>query len=359
MSAARIPLIVLTGFSGAGKTTLLEHVLSAREARGSIVIVNELGKASFGHPAQFVHEELAPSAGSCPCCSIRAELADALWTARWQAELCGGKVERVFLETSGFADPVPVLRAVMTDPYIASHHRLAAVVTVVDALDSCRASGHYEQMLQQVTAADLLVITHADLVRSPWHLHGLHRRLRRMNPLAWRIEAPHGFVEARALLALERRRIATTIPDAGFAASAAGSKALGVLSAGGTSYPRLAVLHGEGAAADRTLRTFTLERSEPLDEEAFGDWLGGLVETRGADVLRMKGVVHFRGQKSPQLVESFRHFRSETVVLPAWPPEDRRTRLAFITRGVDQHTIERSLETFFAKRRRPAIASSC
>jgi G3E family GTPase len=107
------------------------------------------------------------------------------------------------------------------------------------------------------------------------------------------------------------------------------------------------------------VRTFTVERSEPLDEEAFADWLKDLLASRGEDILRITGIVHFDGQASPRLVQSFRHFHPEPVMLHSWPLEDLHSRLAFITRGVELHAIERSLEAFCGKRSRAATVSSC
>jgi len=307
----KTPVVLLTGFLGSGKTTLLARLLEHPSLRDTAVIVNELGEVGIDHHLlRRVDERTILLANGCVCCALRGDLADELRDLHSRRER--GEVPwfaRVAVETTGLADPVPVLATLLTEPVVRHHYELEAVVATVDAVNGEATLEREPASLKQAAVADRIVVTKTDLAAPD----GLRARLARLNPAADVIEAAHGDVDPAALLApAERdpRELRVQAPA-----------------------------HGDGLSA------FCLFLDGPLDWAAFGIWLTMLLQARGEDVLRVKGLLDVGGP-GPLVLNGVQHVVHPPVHLDAWPDADRRSRLVFVGRGLDPAAVRCSLEAF-------------
>lgn len=336
----RIPVTVLTGFLGSGKTTLLNRLLSQPELEGTAVIVNEFGEVGIDHDLiTHTTEDTVLLANGCLCCAVRGDLVEALCAL---AQRPGPPLRQVLIETSGLADPAPILRVLMGDPAVSRHFALRGVACTVDAVLGLRTLAAHAEAAQQAAVADLLVLTKTDLLPQEGNGTGaILRALERINPDASVVQGPAA--QMGALLALMRRP-APAGREAGqdLAYRPPPSRATALA---GAAEP----VHAGGIAS------FVLVRDVPLPLEAFADWLDMVVASRGADLLRVKGLVHTSDDpRRPLLVHGVQHLFPPPGRLPAWPSGDTRTRLVFITRGVDGDALSDTLDILVRRHaRRP------
>lgn len=312
--ADRLPVCVLTGFLGSGKTTLLTRLLGRPELGETAVIVNELGEVAIDHHLlRHVDERTVVLASGCVCCTLRGDLVDELLDLldrRARGEL--PPFVRIVVETTGLADPAPIVATLAHDQVVRHHFELDRVITTVDALNGLATLDREDESLRQAAVADRLVVTKTDLAQ-PADVEQLEARLGALNPVAPVLEAPFGDCDPGALLG------------------------------GSPVDPRdveiVDVPHADG------VRAFTVLLDEPLDWTAFGVWLTMLLQARGQDVLRVKGLLDVGGA-GPLLVNGVQHVVYPPAHLEAWPDDDRRSRLVFIARGVQPRQVEDSLKTF-------------
>jgi G3E family GTPase len=304
----KIPVALVTGFLGSGKTTLLSRLLAHPDMGETAVIVNELGEVGIDHHLlRRVDERTVLLPSGCLCCALRGDLADELrdLVARRDA----GDIppfRRVVVETTGLANPAPIVSTLLSEPLVKHHYRLEAVVTTVDAQHGLR---HHESVAQ-AAAADRLVVTKTD-VADPG---AVTARLRRLNPAAPILEAAFGNVAPSALFG------------------------------GGERDPR-DLVYDDSPEHAHEVRALCLTFDEPLDWTAFGIWLTMLLQARGEDVLRVKGLLDV-GFEGPLVLNGVQHVVHPPEHLPEWPDEDRRSRVVFIGRGLEQQALEDSLAAF-------------
>ncbi|HWL32030.1 MAG TPA: GTP-binding protein [Gaiellaceae bacterium] len=319
--AERLPVVLVTGFLGSGKTTLLSRLLGRPELGETAVIVNELGEVAIDHHLlRRVDERTVLLGNGCICCTLRGDLADELrdlLSRRTRGEI--PPFRRVLVETTGLADPAPVLNTLLAEPVVRSHFEPGAVIATVDALNGDRQLDREAETLKQVLVADRLVVTKADLAeRGP--VDALVGRLRGLNPAADLLEVSFGETDPALLLAPGE-------PD-----------------------PRHLQLPEATSHAD--VRPFVLFLDRPVDWTAFGIWLTMLLASRGADVLRVKGLLDVGGP-GPVVLNGVQHLVYPPEHLDAWPDDDRRSRLVFIARGIGRDEVEESLAAFDAAARQP------
>lgn len=329
--AETTPVTVLTGFLGAGKTTLLNHLLQQPALARTAVLVNEFGEIGLDH---LLVEKLDDSTvllnAGCLCCTVRGDLARVLREMLPRARR--DEISRIVIETTGLADPVPILATLMSDPVAASSYRLDGIVTVVDAVNGAAHLDTQEEAARQVAVADRLIVSKADLADTT----RLRARLAALNPGAPVTDAVQGKVDPAFVLGAGLFDPKAKIPDvAGWLNAAA--------------FEEHDHHHHDPNRHDAAISAFCVTLDAPLDWPALAMWLEMLIASRGENLLRIKGILNLKGQDRPVAIHAVRHLMHPPAKLAAWPVNDPKTsRLVFITRDLPRATIEDGLRAFQA-----------
>ena len=338
--ASLIPTTLLTGFLGSGKTTVLNHVLKRPGMAATAVIVNEFGEIGLDHLlVERSSEDVVLLNSGCLCCTVRNDIVDTLTSLF--VDRAKNKVPwftRVVIETTGLADPAPILHTLMTEPIVAARYMLDGVVTTVDAVNRAATFDRQPEAVKQAAVADRLLLTKTDLAE-PALRQAVQTRLAALNPSALLIPVAQGTVEAGRLFNLGFFDPATKsvdvqrwLRDEAFAA--------------GNQHDHDAE-HADPNQHDDRIRAFCITREKPISWAVLSGWLDGLASMRGADLLRFKAIVALSDRPDePVVLHGVQHLFHPPVLLPQWPSEDRRTRMIFITRDLPQEAIEAALTAF-------------
>ena len=327
-----IPILVVSGFLGSGKTTLLRNLLLDPEAGEIAVIVNEFGEVGIDHHlVRKTDVRTTLLRNGCVCCSMRDDLSEALRHLLSQRERGSiPRFGRVVIETTGLADPAPILHTIVAEPVVRNHFRVERVVTTIDAVNGASNLDSYGEALRQVAAADHLIVTKLDLA-TPDVTEDLKAKLRSINPAATVVEASFGSIDFTPLLAEESQRGAVGI-----------DRLDGVSFAVDGDPMAPAAVH---AMSDRVAsRCLVFDR--PLNWQMFGIWLTMLLHRHGDRILRLKGLLNVGTERGPLLVEGVQHVIHVPRHLREWPDTDRRSRIVFIARDLDLAQVEASLDAF-------------
>jgi len=330
-----VPLTVLTGFLGAGKTTLLNRLLQAPEMARTAVLINEFGEMGLDHLlVENLEDDAILLQAGCLCCTIRGDLSAAL--ARLAERMRAGQaVDRVVLETTGLADPVPILQTLLADPLAQRHFALAGVVTLVDGVNGLATLERQPEAVRQVAVADRLLVSKPDLAGAA-ALEALLERLRDLNPGVVPVLAEHGAAPAEALLGARR-----------FEAADRGETVRGWLDPAGWDAHAHHHHHHDRNRHDAGIEAFCLSFDTPLNWQGIGTWLEMLTATRGESLLRVKGILDLKGQHKPVAIHGVQHVWHAPVLLSGWPDgEPRRSRIVFIVRNLPRAVVEDGLAAF-------------
>lgn len=319
----RIPAYVLTGFLGSGKTTILKHLVAREEMRDTALLINEFGEIALDHHlVSDVREDMVVLSSGCVCCSVRNDLVRAMcdiWVKAARREI--PRFRRVIIETTGLADPTPVLTTLAKNGLIMHAYRLSAIVATVDGQNGDRNFDHHPETIKQAAMADRIVLTKADLV-SALERTRLEARIREIQPLAPIVESTKGRIDPRDLFGdgagdhLRFSRLPSIDDDRGYARE-----------------------HHDHAHGD-SVQTFSVALEGAVPFNRFALWLSMLTQFHGDHLLRVKGLLRVDDDEKPVVVQSVQHVVYPTESLPRWPDEDRRSRLVFIARGLEGSMIE-------------------
>ncbi|MEB3101778.1 CobW family GTP-binding protein [Ferviditalea candida] len=317
------PVTIFTGFLGSGKSTLLARILEHPSMRHTAVLVNEFGKVGLDHHLlRRVDEHTVLLGGGCLCCTVRDDLVKAL------KDLLGlhergeiSQLDRVIIETSGLADPAPILFTILSDPVLQHHYFVDGVIATVDAVNGPMHLELHPESVKQFTVADKVIITKTDIA-APDQINRLHSLLAGLNPSVTVMEAVFGNIEPEALLKtgptkLRKANLSAALPDPS----------------------------SNGSSHSTEPRSISLTFDKPLDWTAFGLWLSMLLYAHGRDVLRVKGMVDV-GEAGPVILNGVQHIIHPPDHLEQWPGEDRRSHIIFIMKSLEPLDILSSLKGF-------------
>lgn len=327
-------MTVLTGFLGAGKTTLLNRLLKDTALDGTAVIINEFGEAPLDHLlVEYVGDNMVVLQSGCLCCTMRGDLVDALETLLRDLDNRRCKFRRVLLETTGLADPAPVLHTAMAHPYLLLRYRLDGVVTVVDAVNGEATLDAHAEAVKQAAVADRIVLTKTDIADTS-RRERIVARLRALNPSAPILDAANAEATPDRLLGSGLYNPDKKIPDV--------KKWLAAEAYAGDHH------HSHDANRhDEHIGSFVLTTDEAISAGTLEIFLELLRATHGAKLLRIKGIVKLAEMPdTPVVVHGVQHVFHPTARLDNWPDDDHRTRLVFITRDLPERTVRELFEAF-------------
>ena len=374
-----IPVLVLTGYLGAGKTTLLNHLLRDPAMADTAVIINEFGEVSIDHLlVERADDGIVELSSGCLCCTIRGDLVATLEDLVARAD--DGRIARlarVVIETTGLADPAPILHTIMRHPWLVQRYRLDGIVTLVDAINGLATLEASPEAVKQAAVADRLVLTKSDLLTTAADraaLAALELRLHELNPAALRLDNAAGTATAAAILEAglwnpsakridvsrwlaeealrdretERLRLETRLGTALQAADSEDPDAACHIP-GHSHAPGEPHRHDPNRHDDR-IRAFCLTTDTPVPMATIDLFLDLLRSAHGPKLLRMKGIVRLvEDPEHPLVIHAVQHVLHPPARLPGWPDADRRTRLVFITRDLPESFVARMFSAFMGE----------
>jgi G3E family GTPase len=357
----RVPVTLLTGFLGSGKTTLLNHLIRDPEAGRVAVIMNEFGDVGLDHDLiEEMTEETILLQSGCLCCAVLGDLVETFDSLMDKRDEGLVNFDRVVIETSGIADPGPIVHTMVTDYNIAEAFRLDGVVTLADAATGMKALDRQFEAVHQVAIADLLILSKTDLV-DPFDLSRFEKRLSKLNTTARYVRADHGKVPVGTLFGLTAMRADVTSSDVdnwlGLAATETGGAAKpdplvglsGLVvkpAAPATFDPSTPPQH---RGHDHGICSASIKVPHPIPAEVFDTWLDALMMLRGPDILRMKGILHVKGLPYPFVFHGVQHIFDTPVPMKSWAGRDTTSRVVVIARNVDEAELAKSLEALLMR----------
>jgi G3E family GTPase len=339
-AAQKIPISLLTGFLGSGKTTVLNHLLRQPAMANVMVIINEFGEIGLDHElVESATDDLVLLQTGCLCCTIRGDLIEtlrSLFARRSRGDIPA--FDRVVIETTGLADPAPILQALMTDGEVMRRFQLDGVISTVDAVAGGATLDRHIEAIRQAAVADRILLTKTDLVGEN-ECRAIELRLRKLNPTAPMLRISGGNVDPAQLFDVGLFNPATKSLDVQRWLQE--DKYAQHAHDGHAHHDHMA---NDVNRHDDHIRAISLVIDEPIPGEALERWLKSLLQFKGPDLLRFKGIINVAGVPGPIVVHGVQHVIYPPLALKTWPGSDRRTRMVFITYDIDEKTLRESLE---------------
>lgn len=327
--SGKIPVTVITGFLGSGKTTLISKLLLHPDMNRVAVVINEIGEIGIDNDlVTMSSENISLLANGCICCSVRTDMQETLrdlFARRHSGEI--PEFDRVIIETTGLADPAPVVQTLASDTMLEAQYRLDGLVSLVDGFNGSYQIENQAEVVKQIAIADLILISKSDLIKSI-DLDLLKSQISDINPRAQILLVINGELDPYSLinLGLSSARVsAKTLSFLGTFLDDENQdspKYLGEFSKKHTS----------------NIKTHSLRFEEPFTWEAASSALELLTTLRGADLLRVKGILNIEG--NPVVIQGVQHIFHPPVSLDTWPSDDHSSRVVFITTNISAETIE-------------------
>ncbi len=344
----RITANVLTGFLGAGKTSLLKRLLALPALSGTAVIINEFGEVGLDHLlVEAVDDDIVLLKSGCICCNIRTDLKDALLSL-FERSRNGAipRFSRVAIETTGIADPAPIVATLSADPMLRHHFRVGNIVTVVDVPNGPANLDAYVESRRQVAVADRIIVSKSDIAPAE-ETNRLRARLEALNPAAEILELSEAMPADDAMFLHDVHDIAARGAEVARWLRAETPHSHGHHGHHHHDHDH----HHEGHAHEDAnrhgdIRAFVLNADTPLSWPRFGLWLSMLLNRHGAEILRLKGLLDIEGSPSPVVIQGVQHLIHKPMHLDRWPDGISGTHLVVIARNLDPALIERSFRAF-------------
>lgn len=344
----KLPVIIMTGFLGSGKTTVLNHIVKHPDWKSTAVIINEFGEIGIDHMlVETSTEVMIELSNGCICCTIRGDLADKLGSlAMWLDTGRVPPVDRIIVETTGLADPAPIMHTLMTSDTLLDRFRLDSVVTVVDAITGRSSLDRFSEAEKQVAVADKLIISKGDLVEelSDWQSYAcLRQRIRRINPRATVHESNRGEIDLEVL-----KYRAESDADVAFADFTAW------LNAAETDCDEAGCSNADHDQSHNSshhgITSFVVRFESIANIEGFSQFLQELAIEFGEHILRLKGILNVVDRpETPAVIHGVQHVLFPVSWLRGWQDDDRSSKLVFITHGLEQRTIQTRFASYFAQ----------
>jgi G3E family GTPase len=343
-----VPVSLLTGFLGSGKTTVLNNLVRRPELANTVVIINEFGEIGLDHELiESSSEEMVLLQSGCLCCTVRGDLIDTLHSL--MARRIAGQItpfDRVIIETTGLADPAPILHTLMSDEALVSSYSLDGVITTIDAATAEATLDRQIESVKQAAVADRLLLTKTDLVDLD-ATKALIDRLRAINPAAPLVIASHGDVHPGEILDAGLYNPATKSLDVRRWLKV---EAYSSTSANHHDHHH----HGHHGHArrhdvnrhDEHIKAVCLTVDDPIPTAALESWLTVLLALKGPDLLRVKGILNIVEFDGPLVLHGVQHVFHPPLQMKKWPSKDRRSRIVFITRDIDEGALRDTLKMF-------------
>ncbi|HIF59177.1 MAG TPA: GTP-binding protein [Rhodospirillales bacterium] len=351
----KIWVTLITGFLGSGKTTLLNTLLEHPDMSQAAIIVNEFGEIGLDYDlVERSDENVIQLANGCLCCTVKSDLIDTFRDLYIQRN--AGTIpffDRVIIETTGIADPAPVLQIILTNPMIFNHFALDGVVTTVDTINGVSSLDRFPECVKQAAIADRLIITKIDMVENDKQIKILEKRLRVLNPAAPIIATTTQDANPSDLFgtgifdpttkaldfenwlqadAYENQEVSE---PAGTALAIPDKEALAYYEKYGHSPAEVDHHH------DPSINSFVIVKENPISLNTLSMFLEGLTKEAGPDLLRVKGIIHVHERPDqPAVIQGAQQIFHSIDWMDKWPSDDKRTRIVFITRNIDQEYIE-------------------
>ena len=338
-----LPVSVITGFLGSGKTTLLNKLIQHPGMANTAVVINEFGEIGIDNMlVESVDDDVVLMSSGCLCCTIKGELVDtlkSLFTRRAKQEI--PDFERLVIETTGLADPAPILHTLMADPFLMGRYRLDGVISTADAMLGIDTMAKHDEAVKQAAVADRIVITKVDMADDEG-ISALESQLKSLNPAAGIHHAANGEIDPALLF-----NAGLFDPE---------TKSLDVQRWLRTEAYEDDTSHDHGHEHghdvnrhDSEIQAYCVYLEDRLPWDQIASWLELLTTYRGDDILRIKGMLNVAESETPVVVHGVQHMFHPPVQLDAWPDDDHRSRIVFITRGLGRDVVENMLNALTQK----------